>query len=141
MAFDVGNRVRVIGTPDRDNNHNGGDVGFIVAETTRDNNYPIAVKVDDNVGMYAERELELVTKGEDNMSDSTGNVVEKLELLGLDEPERLLRRYNVVDETGQLTDEGQIVLIRHLFKANKTAIVAQLKQLEAECKAEKKAKK
>src|ERR1039458_4940829 len=81
---------------------------------------------------WRDDELRLVTKGEDNMSDSTENVAQKLELLGLDEPERLLRKYGILNEQGHLTDEGTKVLWRHLFKANKTAVVAELQKLEAD---------
>jgi hypothetical protein len=85
--------------------------------------------------------LTLVSKGDNNMSEIS-NVVEKLELLGLAEPDRLLRRYNIVDELGRLTEDGKEVLWRRLLDNNKASLVADLQKLEAAAKTEvKKGKK
>lgn len=76
------------------------------------------------------------------MSDSTENVARKLEMLALDDGERLLQKYGIINEYNELTDEGKKVLQRLTLNDYKKAIVADLEKLEAEAKGVvKKAKK
>jgi hypothetical protein len=72
------------------------------------------------------------SKGKKNM-----NVVKKLKALSLDKGDRLLRKYGIVSETGDLTAEGKEVLWNILLQEKKTEIVSKVEELEA---AEKKKK-
>lgn len=79
-------------------------------------------------------------KGKKGFSDM-GDVVSKLKDLNLTEDDRLLRKYGLVDECNNLTDEGTEVLRNLLFEKYRTDVVAQLKQIEtAEAKTKKSTK-
>lgn len=69
--------------------------------------------------------------------DKKMNVVKKLKALSLDKGDRLLRKYGIVSETGDLTTEGKEVLWNILLQEKKAELVAKVEELEA---AEKKKK-
>lgn len=83
---------------------------------------------------WTDNELEIVT-GKENKFMS---IVSKIKELALDADTKLLKKYNVIDEARELTEEGKEVLLQHLFEQNKDAIVAKLKEVDAD---EKRAKK
>lgn len=66
------------------------------------------------------------------------STVKKLKELAMSADDKLLRKYEVVNECGELTCEGKEVLMDVLFEQNKKAVVDQLKALDAEEKASKK---
>lgn len=59
------------------------------------------------------------------------NTLNKIENLELDADTQLLRKYGVEDSAGTLTSTGKDVLLRVLYLANKAAVVAKLKAVEA----------
>ena len=66
------------------------------------------------------------------------SVVEKIKQLALPKGDRLLRKYELVDEAGDLTDEGREVLDGILLAEYKDQLVAKVEELD---KAEKSKKK
>jgi hypothetical protein len=66
------------------------------------------------------------------------SLVKSIKELTLSTDDRLLRKYGVVTETGDLTETGESLLILKALETYKDAIVADLKALEA---AEKKVAK
>jgi hypothetical protein len=55
----------------------------------------------------------------------------QLKELKLTDDERLLRKYNILDTEGNLTEEGARVTRDYAFTEHKTAILADLKTLDA----------
>lgn len=79
------------------------------------------------------KQLQPITKEEENMT-----VVSKIRELSKDSDSKLLAKYGIISDCGELTSEAKQVLWDMLFEEKKEAIVAKLKELEA---AEKKAAK
>jgi hypothetical protein len=65
-------------------------------------------------------------------------IVNKVKDLTLSADDKLLRNQGVTDAQGNVTEEGQEILLAVLFEANKAEIVARVKKVVAEEKAEKK---
>lgn len=90
----------------------------------------------DTPGAYwTDRELRLITTTKET---KPMNVLAKIKELALDADTKLLKKYHIIDEARELTEEGKEVLLNHLFEQNKAAIVAKVKDVDAD---EKKAKK
>jgi hypothetical protein len=64
------------------------------------------------------------------LKEETMSTSSKIKELTLDEDTRLLRKYDIVNNQGDLTEEGTKVLFAHLFDENKAAIVDKLKALD-----------
>lgn len=45
---------------------------------------------------------------------------------------KLLEKYDIIDDSGGLTDEGYDITVQHLFEKHKSEIVEKLKKLEEE---------
>lgn len=69
------------------------------------------------------------------------NAVDKVRQLAMNKDDRLLKKYEVVDECGQITQGGKELLIDLLFSENKAKVVAKLEEVDADEKESKKAKK
>jgi uncharacterized Zn finger protein (UPF0148 family) len=65
------------------------------------------------------------------------NVVKRLKTLSLSKEDKLLRKYQIVDDTGDLTGNGKEALWNILLEDNKTALVEKLSELEKSEKAKK----
>ena len=72
------------------------------------------------------------------LKENKMSVVEKIKQLSLSKGDRLLRKYELVDERGDLTDEGREVLDSILLAEYKDQLVAKVEELD---KAEKSKKK
>jgi hypothetical protein len=68
-----------------------------------------------------------------------GSAVDKVRQLAMSSDDRLLRKYYIVDECGNVTPEGKALLLELLFADNKAAVVAKLTEIESE--EDKKSKK
>ena len=66
------------------------------------------------------------------------NVVKRIKNLTLSKDDKLLRKYGLIDECGDLTEDGDIALTDILFTENKDKLVAIAEKLEVEDKASKK---
>lgn len=67
------------------------------------------------------------------------SIVEKLRDLTMSKEDRLLRRYELVDDAG-LTSEGNKAVMDYMFKQVKPEIVKDLLELEKEAKISKRVK-
>jgi len=71
-------------------------------------------------------------------SNNMGGIVKRIKALGLNKADKLLRKYQIVDNAGDLTSDGKEALLNLLFEQNKTALVAKLTEVEANEKQSKK---
>lgn len=71
------------------------------------------------------------SKKENDMNESPTNKLSNA-IKGLSKSERLLRKYNVVDECGDLTHIGQEMLLELLFKENRGKLVELAEGIEKE---------
>lgn len=76
-----------------------------------------------------------------NKKEKKMSVVDKLKRLAMDKDDRLLVDYKIVDESGELTCEGQEVLWTVLLEKYKPELVAKVRELDEEEKSKKKSKK
>jgi hypothetical protein len=104
-------------------------------ETVDEEKITISIDARKDSGI-TEKLNEVYNVGGKGMSDET--IVGKIEDLELDSDERLFRKFGITDNCGKLTRQGEIILLRLLFKENKAKVVEKLKQLEKEEKADKK---
>ena len=75
-----------------------------------------------------------------NEEEPEMNVVTKIKNLGLKKGDRLLRKYNLVDETGDITGDGKDVLWQLLLEAYHDQLVEKVTELDDEEKAKAKKK-
>jgi hypothetical protein len=66
------------------------------------------------------------------------SVVSKIKQLTLSKDDRLLRKYEIVSDCGDLTDDGQEVLWSILLETHKAELVKRVKELDEEEKSKKK---
>lgn len=62
---------------------------------------------------------------------NTMDTATKLRDLKLSDDDKLLRKYQVIDNTGKLTSTGETITIQFLYELNKAKIVAELTKLDA----------
>lgn len=88
----------------------------------------------------APNEIELVNKVKE--TTVMGEITKKLKELTMTKEQKLLRKYDVVDDCGDLTDEGRKAFIDTLFGDEDFAgiLLARLEKLDAEEKKSKKEK-
>lgn len=79
--------------------------------------------------------------GPTTMSDNKLSISESLKLIDLDDDKYLLRKYGIIDDGEDVTEEGKKILWRIILASNVEEVVKKLKKLEARKKADKKAKK
>lgn len=79
-----------------------------------------------------------ISKKGNSLMSSISNKIKDLTLSPTD---RKLRKHGLEDDCGNLTDEGQKVLLNHLWNNNKAVVVNQLKDIEKEEKEEEKESK
>lgn len=60
-----------------------------------------------------------------------GNVVKRIKALGLSKEDKLLRKFQIVDDAGDLTVTGKEALWAILLETNKATLVGKLTELEA----------
>ena len=70
--------------------------------------------------------------------DDSMSVVSKIKSLTLSRGERLLRKYDLVSDCGDLTEEGREVLDSILLSEYKDKLIERVTELDKEEKAEKK---
>jgi hypothetical protein len=66
------------------------------------------------------------------------SVVSKIKQLTLSKEDRLLRKYELVSDCGDVTDEGQEVLWSIILETHKAELVKRVKELDEEEKSKKK---
>lgn len=66
------------------------------------------------------------------------NIVERIKNLSLSTDEKLLRKHELVDECGDLTTDGKAILWAILLDTHRETLVAKVREIEAEDKANKK---
>lgn len=81
---------------------------------------------------------QLVSGSQSQEASKNMNVVKRIKNLGLSKEDKLLRKYQMVDQAGDLTADGKEAIWTLLFDANKAALVTKLKQLETDEKTSKK---
>lgn len=81
--------------------------------------------------------LQLTEGTEPKEENAMGNVVARIKNLGLSKEDKLLRKYQMVDSTGDLTTSGKEAMWAILLEANKSSLVEKLKELEATEKSKK----
>lgn len=91
----------------------------------------------DTSGTYDIRTLAQLINGK-NKKEKKMSVVAKLKSLTLTKGERLLRKYDLVSDCGDLTDEGREVLDSILLTEYKDKLIERVTELDKEEKAEKK---
>lgn len=120
--FKVGDTVRAL--------ENSSDICSGKIYTINRASTPTTCFFKDDVGYQRQRvasNYELITSQENNNMDT----LHKIENLELDADTQLLRKYGIEDNTGTLTATGKDALLRVLYLANKAAVVAKLKAVEA----------
>jgi hypothetical protein len=80
---------------------------------------------------------QLMELSEGKKEKKSMNVVKRLKTLSLSKEDKLLRKYQIVDDTGDLTGNGKEALWNILLEDNKTALVEKLSELEKSEKAKK----
>lgn len=66
------------------------------------------------------------------------NIVKRIKNLTVDADTKLLRKYDLEDDCGDLTSDGEEVLMAILHADNRDKLVAKAKEIQAEDKADKK---
>ena len=90
------------------------------------------------IEMMAELEKAQEVKRLTKPKEEKMSLLTKLKKLTLPKDEKLLRKYGVVDEAGNLTDEGIDVVLDKIFETVRKDVVADLEKLDSE---EKKSRK
>lgn len=65
------------------------------------------------------------------------NITKQLKDLTLSKGDRLLRKYELVDDCGDITEDGTEVLLQMLLEDYKEALIAKVTELDKEQKAKK----
>lgn len=142
--FKVGDKIRA--TEDCDNDMQGGEGTIHSIDGDQ-----IVIKVTKAAKAYRPGALtneadwgssiELISKGDTMSECSTDNIVERARDLELEPADRLIKKYGLKHSDNSLTDYGKELLLQTLFAENKSKVVAILKQIDDEAKAQKKASK
>jgi hypothetical protein len=92
----------------------------------------------DEYDWVRENDIQLVNNFSQGVNKVMSGIVNKVKDLTLSADDKLLRNQGVTDNQGNMTTEGQEILLAVLFEANKAEIVERVKKVVAEEKAEKK---
>ena len=131
MSFKVGDKVKIVSGFESYHHHPIGSIGTIDYCNSNSDSYGVSV---DGFGQTLRTQhIQLLTKGEKKMS-----IVSKVKQLALSKGDKLLRKHGVVDPCGDLTEEGQEILLSIVFENYKDAIVEKIQEVDD---AEKKGKK
>lgn len=82
--------------------------------------------------MVLARDCKALQSGVSTKEDKKMNIVKELKNLTLSSDDKLLRKYQLVDESGDLTAQGKEAIWQLLLKQNKDTLVEQLRELEKE---------
>lgn len=97
---------------------------------------PIPYDVWSNPEKWDRVRLGQIIKEKSNM----GSIVDKVKELALSKEDRLLRKHGIVDDCGNIMNEGIELLTRIMFEAHKADIVKAVQEVDDEEKAAKKGK-
>lgn len=76
------------------------------------------------------KDIRLLHKDESNKEKDNMSTLSKLTELKLTPEKRLLKKYEIVDNNGNLTEEGRNVVLARIFEDKKDEITKDLKELE-----------
>jgi hypothetical protein len=91
-----------------------------------------------STGAWGSEEVKQLMAGawqaEPEKESKSMNVVKRIKNLGLSKADKLLRKYQMVDQAGDLTGDGKEALWSILLEENKDLLVEKLTELETENK-------
>ncbi len=139
--FKVGDRVRLVKTskyynePTSQGDHTEGTVTKV---KNPNDGFPTYVEWDngdDNV--YHDEDLKLTDKSELTIKEIAMNIFKELKAITLSKTDRLMLKYGITDDCGNLTDEGKDVLLQMVLDDYKDQIGEKLAEVDKEQKAKK----